>query len=455
MSSTSNTTLTVAQNVDPLSRLFSRPVDELIAVPVLFLVAFFNLITISDTDADVRTELDLQSLIKLTLCGILGLYSVYRMYVDPRMFKIMFGTPGLLLTLVCVLYLAANAVSISPMISLASSLTTSACIWATMAIALQIGVHRLVGVLLAACVTFVLASWLFLFMNPTDAIFNEPLENAEFLRRFGGVSHPNTLGQFSALVIVMLLTWYMPGRPTLWRWLAASTIMLAAGGALILSVSRTSIAALAIAIAFVFRRRLTRGKFLISGVIVATILCGLSIYVLGLTGLGDRATSRVIGLVTKSGTAEEITSGTGRDTIWSESVRLILARPFTGYGAATSKILLADFNRYTHNLFLNVALSAGVVPMALLLLAFGLGFWQALTNPSPVADSLLMLIFANGLMENVAFLVIDSAPLALLTLALVWRSVEGPNGSRRKDAILRPANMPSLPAPQREGAIPK
>ena len=454
MSTASSSLIKSSARPDPLGWLLARPLDELIVIPCLFLIALFNLTTLSDADADVKTELDVQSLVKLALCGVAGLYSVYRMYVDPRMFKVMFGMPGVLLTLVCGFFLASSVVSISPLISMASSLTTCACVWATMAAALQIGVNRLVPILFAACVAFVLTSWLYLVANPTHAIFNEPLERGEFLRRFGGVSHPNTLGQFSAFVIVLLLTWYLPRRPTLSRWFASTILMMAAGGALVLSISRSSIAALLIASVFAFRRELTRGKVLVGGLIAATIFCGVCVFIFGFTGLGDRASSKLVGLVTKSGTAEEITSGTGRDAIWAESARLILARPFTGYGAATSKVLLANFNRYTHNLFLNVALSAGIMPMALLLLAFAFGFWQAVTRPSPVADGLLMLIFVNGLTENVAFLVIDSAPLALLTLALVWRSVEASTESNQKDSNSPQDYAQPKNAPRIDGAIP-
>ena len=454
MSTVSSSLLKSAARPDPLGWLLARPLDELIAVPCMFLIAFFNLTTLSDGDADVKTELDMQSLIKLALCGIAGLYSVYRMYVDPRMFKVMFGIPGVLLSLVCGFYLASSAVSISPLISLASSLTTCACIWATMAVALQIGVNRIVRILFAACVAFVLSSWLYLIANPTHAVFNEPLERGEFLRRFGGVSHPNTLGQFSAFVIMLLLTWYLPRRPTFGRWFLSTILLVAAGGALALSISRSSVAALVIASVFAFRRELMRGRVLIGGLIAATIVCGVFVFVFGFTGMGDRASTKLVGMVTKSGTAEEITSGTGRDAIWAESARLILARPFTGYGAATSKTLLANFNRYTHNLFLNVALSAGLITMGLLVLAFLFGFWQAVTRPSPVADGLLMLIFVNGLTENVAFLVIDSAPLVLLTLALVWRSVEALTESNHNDNQTLQSYASSKCAPRLDGAIP-
>jgi O-antigen ligase len=136
-------------------------------------------------------------------------------------------------------------------------------------------------------------------------------------------------------------------------------------------------------------------------------------------GLGQKLNQRLINLVSKSGTTEELTSGTGRSEIWGASVRLIARRPLTGYGAATSKDLLADYTRYTHNMLLNVGLSGGIVPMALLAAAFLYGFGRLWSDPLPVAD----------------FLVLDSAPMILLTTALVWRRVNAVHQSQLSAAL--------------------
>jgi hypothetical protein len=74
-------------------------------------------------------------------------------------------------------------------------------------------------------------------------------------------------------------------------------------------------------------------------------------------------------------------------------------------------------------MMLNVGLSGGIIPMALLAAAFFYGFGKLWSDPQPVADALFLFIFLNGLAENVCFLVLDSAPMILLSTALVWRRV--------------------------------
>ncbi|MFM7564933.1 MAG: O-antigen ligase family protein, partial [Planctomycetota bacterium] len=156
---------------------------------------------------------------------------------------------------------------------------------------------------------------------------------------------------------------------------------------------------------------------------VGAILVGSFIVLSTQPGLGQKLNQRLINLVSKSGTTEELTSGTGRSEIWGASVRLIAQRPLTGYGAATSKDLLAEYTRYTHNMMLNVGLSGGILPMALLAAAFFYGCRKLWSDPQLVPDAIFLFLFLNGLAENVCFLVLDSAPMILLTTALVWRNV--------------------------------
>ena len=134
----------------------------------------------------------------------------------------------------------------------------------------------------------------------------------------------------------------------------------------------------------------------------------------------DTWAEKLLSKVTKSGSVNELTSATGRDAIWAETVSLIQQRPVLGYGAATSKSLLAEYSHYTHNMFLNVSLSAGVFAGALLVLQVFYGLWRAIVRPAIVADSLLVCLFLSGLAENVAFEFIASGATALLTLTIAW-----------------------------------
>jgi hypothetical protein len=72
-------------------------------------------------------------------------------------------------------------------------------------------------------------------------------------------------------------------------------------------------------------------------------------------------------------------------------------------------------------MLLNVGLSGGLIPIALLAAAFLYGFFKLWSDPRAVPDSLFLFLFVNGLAENVCFLVLDSAPMIVFTIALIWR----------------------------------
>lgn len=420
-------------------RLATLPISMVMGATALALVSFANLISLSDGDGDTTTTLDLQSLLKLGFVGGLGLFSVQRMWAEPRMFGLMFGIPGGFLTGVACWLMMTSLLSSSPAVSLASALASTACIWGAMGGVLQLGPERVLRICGWACFAFLAGSWGLWAVDREAATFLEPIEHGQFVARFGGLSHPNAIGQLSGLLIVISTLMFRRQTATRREWLGQGACLLVGGVSLLACASRTSILATVISLAFAGRSFFLRGRVLMAGIAVGTIaLAGLLAISLE-PNSGRKVSERLLNLVSKSGTTEELASGTGRSLIWAETIRLIADRPLTGYGPATSKELLADYTRYTHNMLLNVGLSGGVLPMALLGLAFAYGFGQLWRQPQVVPDALFLFLFLNGLAENVCFLVLDSAPMIVLTTVLVWRRVE------RADAIsgAGPANQGS------------
>jgi hypothetical protein len=411
------------------------PLSLVVGCAAIYLVSFANLISLFDQDADTTTTLDVQSLLKLLFIACLGAYSLHRMLFQPGMLKLMFSIPGLLLTGVSGWLMVTSLLSASPAVSLASALASGACIWGAMGGALQIGPERVVRICGLACVAFLAGSWVLWLLNREAATFLEPIDNGEFVARFGGLSHPNAVGQYAGLALLIGNCLFLPvAKKPGERWLVGAMALLAVVS-LVACASRTSILATAISFAFMYRHCILRGPVLALTLGIGTVLLGSFVVLSTQPGLGQKLNQRLINLVSKSGTTEELTSGTGRSEIWGASVRLIARRPLTGYGAATSKDLLADYTRYTHNMLLNVGLSGGIVPMALLAAAFVYGFGRLWSDPLPVADAIFLFLFLNGLAENVCFLVLDSAPMILLTTALVWRRVDAVHQSQLSAAL--------------------
>ena len=421
------------------------PVSWLVGAGALALVSFANLISLYDGDADTTTTLDLQSLLKLGFVGSLGLYSVQRMWAEPGMFRLMLGVPGGFLSGIAVWLLFTSLLSSSPAVSLASALASTACIWGAMGGVLQLGPERVLRICFWACLAFLAGSWALWILDREAATFLEPIDNGEFVARFGGLSHPNAIGQFSGLVIVLCCLLLGPrissSRDKLVFWIG----LLLGCMSLLACASRTSILATGLSLAFAWRSELFRGRALIAMFGIGTlVLAGLLVFSLE-PSTSRKLSDRLLNVISKSGTTEELASGTGRSLIWAESIRLIAERPLTGYGPATSKDLLADFTRYTHNMLLNVGLSGGVLPMLLLGLAFAYGFGQILTAPQVLPDSLFLFLFLNGLAENVCFLVLDSAPMVILTTVLVWRKVDTGLSTKRPTDLDNLNSVGALP----------
>jgi len=235
-----------------------------------------------------------------------------------------------------------------------------------------------------------------------------------------GLAHPNTLGQFAGILIVLGCILYSNYK--LVSWLRVACVLLAVG-ALIGSLSRTSLLATVCSVLVVYRKHFWQRKYL-------TYLVGLAL--IGFIGLLILSINNdIVALVqskltflSKSGDTEELTSATGRADIWGYAIHLIWERPLTGYGAATSKYYLTDYSLYTHNMILNIAFSTGVFGgLAAILMCLG-RVREMLIRNHPLVDGLVAFLLINGLFENVMFSILAGMPTILWIVAITIPSLE-------------------------------
>jgi O-antigen ligase len=390
-------------------------------------MATFNLANVELNDQ--KVTLDAQLLLKLCVVLCAGLYGFRGFLLDTRVRKTLLNSTTICLTAVCAGYLLTSLVALDKRLAIVSSGCILCAVLAITNFCVQHGRQKAAMLMFYSIAVFLAGSWILYVAMPSIGVFNEPLADGEFLPRMGGLSHPNTLGQYCAAALILgacLLRTQAANR----RFVIA--IMLLAGLALYFAMSRTSTAAAIGGLVIVYRDRIFTRSWLRFGLAIVAIGTAALLFGSAFLNMEDKINDKVLGLLAKTSesSTDELTTATGRSVIWGKSIELIQDRPLTGWGAGSSKVLLIDYSQYTHNLFLNVWLSTGLIGGMFITLLICLMLYKVIAYPSMVADSLFAFVFLNGLFENVIFSNVASAPTLLFTLAIIWRYVPKIEGEK-------------------------
>lgn len=390
----------------------NQPVVMLIGYFALFMVAFGNLVDL-EADND-KVSISGQAFVKIVMLGLGGIYGGIGFLSDIRVRQMLFSFP--MMWMVILFGCFCLAIPGSPIVleSFASTVSIACVILMTITALVQMGIRSVLKTLFYAMALYVLVSWAAFILKPDVGVFLEPTVDGQSVARMGGLAHPNTLGQVSGLTLVLgLLLFNLESKLSVFK----TAVVLLAAGALVFSLSRTSLLACIVAIAVVYRYHIFRRKYLFYALVAACIGLVALMFAAVVFDLGATIQSK-IGLVSKSGDTDELFSATGRTEIWAHALHLISQRPLTGYGAATTKIYLADYSYHCHNLVINIAFSTGV---------FGglIAFWMCLERTfrlffrhHPIADALVAFILVNGLFENVIFSILAGIPTMIWTAGL-------------------------------------
>jgi len=203
----------------------------------------------------------------------------------------------------------------------------------------------------------------------------------------GVFNHKNRLG--AAMALAVLVEWYIPETA---RWLKVVKAMSLGlfAGLLFYSNSITSVVTVAVTllIMWAFTTIYHRYKLLVPVMFSVLVVVGL---LLGAIGVG-------VGSVTQSmGRSSDLT---GRTELWGSIASMIIDRPVLGYGfsgfweGASSEASVVESNigwspSYSHNGYLEVTLSLGLVGLMLFLWTLVTGVRRALAqaeNPQSITD---------------------------------------------------------------------
>ncbi len=301
----------------------------LIVLAIVAASAFFAPMDIAEGDSTrtVTVGVDLPVLCKLAVSGIAFCVGVLGVILSARTRRVLLSIPGLLLLTLAALFLIASTQAINSAGFPAAMIFLGYVLFLPTALQ-QNGLYRVIQAIWLGMILFIAFGWVLYLFFPVYGVFSEMLDDALVVTRMGGAAHPNAFGRICLLTILSATYLWRVGR--LHRgWFGLSLLL--AGLAAYLSLSRTAMAAGFAAMLCLWLDVLWSKR----GVALLLVACGLG--VIGVTGLvaigkGGAIKQKLMSLVTKTGEMEEVKSGTGRNEIWQESIRLIKKRPWLGYG---------------------------------------------------------------------------------------------------------------------------
>tara|TARA_R110002049_G_scaffold72490_2_gene187064 strand:+ start:56608 stop:57954 length:1347 start_codon:yes stop_codon:yes gene_type:complete len=269
---------------------------------------------------------------------------------------------------------------------------------------------------------------LFLFL-PEYGVYPEMLDDGLIVSRLGGIAHPNSVARSAALAL--LIVCYLLGinsqtsastrslrrqevvtssqpraglthvRHKRSRRLTISVVMVAtlAVVSILAAKSRTVILGgfIATVVMLIDRVKLRAGLAIASACLLIALvgLLGLAMF-----GQEDQIVDKLIRSVSKSGSAEELTTGTGRVEIWTFAIGLIAERPLTGHGFGAAAERMVNHSQSAHNAVLHASMISGVGGGILMLLVAGWMLAVFVRTENAFIRAAIAFLFISGLMED-------------------------------------------------------
>ena len=375
-----------------------RNVTAAVFFIVIVMISFFGPMDLSTAQDKTNVGFDMLVLIKLVVSLAAACCAVWGCLKFEDVRKTLITVPALLFAAIFLLAMIGSTSGITSTSIPMAVINAFSVVFAITAIK-TVGL-RIVrfGTICGVVGTALCALFLFCFV-PEKGVFAEPLDAGHFLNRMGGMAHPNSVAR--SVIVGCLLTLYLYRTDEL-TLKGAGVLLLLFGLSAYFAMSRTAIIAGTVGCMMLFADRLTSRWSLVAFASM-TMAGALAVLLLVAVGREERLVGKVVGLVSKSGNASELTSGTGRTEIWFEAARQIAKRPLIGYGFNAGPALLINHSQATHNALMNVTLSAGIFAgMAMIALLAWTG-WNALNSPNLVIRALCSFLLLSCLTEDTVF----------------------------------------------------
>ncbi|EMI44863.1 O-antigen ligase family protein [Rhodopirellula sp. SWK7] len=329
---------------------------------LIVMAVFLGPLDISSGAPKMTVGLDTTVAFKLMVAGLAGALGLYGVMTSDSVRQTFLTLPSLAIATILLLAGMATPIAISGT-SLPTTLINFGYLLFVITALLTLKLRGVGLAILAGVSITTMLALTFWFFVPEYGVFPELLEGGLIVKRLGGTAHPNGTGRSMMIGLILAIYFYrtktLPILPA-----GILIVMFTLGG--YLTMSRTAMVAGAAGVIVLFLDRI----FSRAGVMAVSlaVLCGIvGVTAVYMQGKEDRFVGKVLAKVSKSGNAEEITSGTGRSKIWTKAISLIANRPIIGHGFNAAPSLMIDHSQATHNAVLHATLAAGLIGGSLML----------------------------------------------------------------------------------------
>lgn len=422
------------------------PIYVMVCGLVLTFAALANVLTMDDgsTGARATSVMAFPLLAKLAMAAAATGFGAWALICSVKTRECLGTIPGILFAMLGVVFIVTSIFAYEEVrvISRSAALIYVGYLLFAATVASTLSIESISKLLLITLTVLMLVTWaLFLFV-PSVGVFYEYTTISTKVPRMGGTAHPNVIGR-EAAIAVLLSAGLLRSRDG-WRRRPYQTLIFA--GVIVLGLatlaatkSRTSTLALVVALsALLGDLFFTRRGIAMMGGMLVMLLSG--VLVAEMMSDGEFLSDKILDKITKTGSADELTSATGRTDIWASCLELLAERPWTGWGLDSAASLGIEAAS-THNLLLNITFSAGVVAG---LIAGALLVWTAvygLSSRLPVVRGVCAYLLISGLVEDT---VLESFPATLTILWMVFlvgQAVDRSTGSDLGTGAANPSGI--------------
>ena len=365
---------------------------------------------------EMSSSLDWQVAMRLAICGLCGLFGVVNL---QHTFRYFWRSPALWISVLLIWFAVTIPLSLDPRMGLAA-VGTNACLLLFAPAALdRLGGRRFVVRMLGSLLGILLACWIAHFFIPSLGRRAFLDEDAYSAHRLGGLSHPNLTARLAVLALGLLMC-LQAARQIRGRRIAVAVAFVFLGLTLLLTAGRTAALSCLVIVPFLV---LPRRVFLYAALIGATAVAAVTILFASGAANWDKF---VATYVSRSGSSQTVYKLQGRTQLWASVLDYVEQSPIIGTGFGSERAATLDtrhwsVGKHSHNLWLNTLLGGGVFGVVFLTIGIAVLVWQALADPDPVPDFILLFLLIHGLTSSPVLNHLPGSPTLLFFVALFWR----------------------------------